>query len=313
MCVHVQGPREPEYGGKPLTHWLRQLAFGPEGRPRAEAEGAVRAIGTNVIPYLLHELAVRTDSRLERMKWSLTGYWPWRFTMAYERQCRGAAGLKCFRERSELIVPELCSIATNDPSASRAVDVLASLGEEGVTPLIGVCAGGSGLSRMTSASYLERMVIAQRPFVVRKLVACLNQGRDVRVSDTALQYLRLVGAQGLARNWGSGHSRSSGDVPDLLTPDDKHFLSRVYDRQFAEECSEKMCSAVVPVLRACLKDLRPVIRMRAALALEAYAEHASSAVGDLRVLLDDPDAAVREASQGALQEIENVTTLRGSH
>ena len=48
---------EPEYAGKPLSHWLSQLkGEPPHDPPVPEAEAAVRAIGTNALPLLLKYL-----------------------------------------------------------------------------------------------------------------------------------------------------------------------------------------------------------------------------------------------------------------
>jgi len=45
--------REPEYGGKRLSEWVRALPLDSSRTGSSEAEVAVRQIGTNAFPYLL--------------------------------------------------------------------------------------------------------------------------------------------------------------------------------------------------------------------------------------------------------------------
>jgi len=61
------GEREPVYQGKPLNIWLQlYITHGSiiDVRPHPEADEAVRQIGTNAIPSLLHMLRAR-DSKLK--------------------------------------------------------------------------------------------------------------------------------------------------------------------------------------------------------------------------------------------------------
>ncbi len=55
LVVVCRREREPEYGGKRLSHWVRQLGLlGAKGRSEAyPAEEAIRHIGTNSLPYLV--------------------------------------------------------------------------------------------------------------------------------------------------------------------------------------------------------------------------------------------------------------------
>src|ERR1035441_10607824 len=61
-----QGPREPSIDGKRLSTWLDEYQksiprpeYDGDPQMRARAEGAVRKIGTNSIPWLLVELSAK--------------------------------------------------------------------------------------------------------------------------------------------------------------------------------------------------------------------------------------------------------------
>src|SRR5688500_10641512 len=53
-------PSEPAYGGKKLWVWLDEMValnFSEQWDPETKPAQAVRAIGTNAIPWLLHEMS----------------------------------------------------------------------------------------------------------------------------------------------------------------------------------------------------------------------------------------------------------------
>ena len=54
----VQSGEEPRYGGHGLTYWLEANSY-KEGVSRADAQHALRQIGTNALPFLMRDLAAR--------------------------------------------------------------------------------------------------------------------------------------------------------------------------------------------------------------------------------------------------------------
>ena len=55
----------PWYGGRPLAVWLDQYGSGPgDYKPSPSADGALRHIGTNAVPYLLRLLYATNSSRM---------------------------------------------------------------------------------------------------------------------------------------------------------------------------------------------------------------------------------------------------------
>lgn len=71
ILVASRGPTEPAHGGKKLSAWLDEMSamtFPGECDPNTRPAQAVREIGTNAIPWLLHELSARRGGAL---KWRL--------------------------------------------------------------------------------------------------------------------------------------------------------------------------------------------------------------------------------------------------
>jgi len=71
ILVASRGPTEPAHGGKKLSAWLDELSAMPfpgECDPNTRPAQEVCAIGTNAIPWLLHELSARHGGAL---KWRL--------------------------------------------------------------------------------------------------------------------------------------------------------------------------------------------------------------------------------------------------
>jgi hypothetical protein len=77
--------RQPAYDGRPVSYWFKQLpviypitpaprATGIADYPRALA--AIRAIGTNSLPFLISKLQARPPPRLIRLIRSYAGSWP---------------------------------------------------------------------------------------------------------------------------------------------------------------------------------------------------------------------------------------------
>lgn len=65
VCFLAQSSKEPKYGGKRLTYWLRQLSSTNPGE-RDEADKAVAEMGTEVLPTLLYILDSK-DSSFKRI------------------------------------------------------------------------------------------------------------------------------------------------------------------------------------------------------------------------------------------------------
>jgi hypothetical protein len=58
-------PNEPVYEGKGLSAWLRDIDYGQPQAKREKAGEAIRSMGTNSIPFLLHDLDPLQQSNLK--------------------------------------------------------------------------------------------------------------------------------------------------------------------------------------------------------------------------------------------------------
>ena len=134
-------PREPRYGGKPLTSWLEVLLLDWElatqtDAAKQEAQQAITTIGTNGIPIYLR-LLKENDSKL-RLKWNAAFDWikdNYAFKIHhlrdYERNCEGYLGIKTLGTNAVTAVPELVRIYKLNISDNSRSAVIMSLGEIG--------------------------------------------------------------------------------------------------------------------------------------------------------------------------------------
>lgn len=120
IIVTSQGPTEPAHGGKKLSAWLDELSamtFPRECDPETRPAQAVRAIGTNAIPWLLHEL--RTESGT--LKWRLNQllarqtFIKFRFEDTHIRLRRACMGFAALGPVAEPAIPALLDLVEETP------------------------------------------------------------------------------------------------------------------------------------------------------------------------------------------------------
>jgi len=188
--------REPAYEGRRLSDWVADLT--PSGRSRAgysptqvaKAQKAVRAIGTNALPYLVKTLRTR-DSALRRTlidlarKQSLINI---RFTTENARLNCAIAAFKALGTDAEPAVPVLVSWienpdAENVDARSRmlAIAVLRELGppaKSAIPTLIKVLKEHDPRAKANAAMALGR--IGEQPSaVIPALMVCLDDADPV--------------------------------------------------------------------------------------------------------------------------------------
>lgn len=120
IVVIILSSREPTHGGKKLSVWLDELSalqFPREWDPQTEQVMAVRAIGTNAIPWLLREYRA-ADSRWQWRgnqllgKQSLIKY---RFPDSHTRLRRATVGFQALGELAEPAIPALMKLVEDKP------------------------------------------------------------------------------------------------------------------------------------------------------------------------------------------------------
>jgi hypothetical protein len=118
-----QVPREPVYLGKPLTLWLRNYASssssGRGSREWSQADDAVRHIGTNCIPMLLHILREK-DSKVKLRLVALVEKQQLikiHFVPAAERNGEASKAFLALGDRAKGAVPALVKMYNENTSA----------------------------------------------------------------------------------------------------------------------------------------------------------------------------------------------------
>lgn len=129
---------EPAYGGKKVSKWLEELAaldYSKQRDPHTKQVQAVRAIGTNAIPWLLGELQAGRSR------------WPWRFNQLLAKQAvikyrfadanarlsRATLGFQALGELAEPAIPRLLSLVEEGPGY--VPNALAAIGPAAVPAL----------------------------------------------------------------------------------------------------------------------------------------------------------------------------------
>ena len=116
ILVPDHGPAEPVHAGKKLSAWLDELSamtFPRECDPDTKPAQAVRAIGTNAIPWLLHQLSARQGGAL---KWRLNQllarqtFIKFRFEDSHTRLRRAVMGFAALGPIAEPAIPSLLKL-----------------------------------------------------------------------------------------------------------------------------------------------------------------------------------------------------------
>jgi hypothetical protein len=302
-----RGPKEPAYQGKTLGEWIntynsplnpftydlfpkpypaaefypRYLPIGERNRKEAEelerirqvAAEAVRQIGTNGVPTLLHwldydmpswkrKLAMFRDKLPRGFQGGQLMNW-WLIAGDQYRIDRALLGFYLLGSNAVTAVPELTRRMSTRTSQSAlwAINVLANVGNEGLPPLLAALANTNAPNRPHIARFMDSQLFLNlgtnaRP-AVQILASCVSDG------DSAVAYWSVVtlGTRAIE--------------PDIC----------------------------VPALIHCLSDPRPTFRGKSADSLSRFAAAALPAVPMLVAHLTDPDPYVRLSVTNALQTI----------
>ena len=258
-------PREPSYQGRSLSQWLVKFdTWDSSLAAQAEAEDAIRHMGTNVIPHLLryirHEESPGTSKALTTVQtllakaginWELTGR---------ERVPRAERALIALGLDANAAIPELVRLM-NDPKAPRtacaAAATLTSIGtREALPPVLTVLTNKNHPGREVVALNMFRMGTNAGP-AIPALIQCLQDTNAFTTYAAAMSLGELKLAPNLA----------------------------------------------VPALTATLQASDPMTRARSAQALAHFRSEARSAVPQLLKILQDPDWSARRAATNALRQI----------
>jgi hypothetical protein len=140
ICVTLwkTSPPEPSHGGKKLSVWLDELLalnHPAQWDPNTKQAQAVRAIGTNALPWLLYELRAegsRLQSRINQLlaRQSIIKY---RFPDVNTRLRRACRGFEALGPIAEPAIPELMTLVEATPGY--VPSALAAIGPPAVPAL----------------------------------------------------------------------------------------------------------------------------------------------------------------------------------
>lgn len=138
---------EPNYEGKKLSTWIDELQLlqpSEQANPKTPQVRAVRAIGTNAIPWLLKEIEMHPTGAT----------WRWRVNQILNKQSlvryrlpdpshlmRAEVGFRALRELGEPAIPEVFALVVKQP---HYVPMLAAIGPPAI-PTLQNCLTNSGL------------------------------------------------------------------------------------------------------------------------------------------------------------------------
>ena len=267
--------REPEYQGRKLTQWLRELEAAPDMNSPAwrDAVHAIRAIGTNGLPTLITMLG-GADSRWKVQAVALiqdTANVDLSESLADADQRRARIAFQVLGRAARPAIPNLAALAdTSDPAlAERAFLAMLEIGgPETIPPLLNVLTNPNPARQIMAVNYLG-LLRSQARAAVPALVQTLTGGDAELRANVA----RALGNIGL-------------DAP-----------------------------LAVPALTRTLSDADSRVRVAVAMALGAFGTQAESALPALRQLPDDPDEFGRRVIPRSILrvqcELENGGIIRG--
>lgn len=192
--------KEPRYGGRALSEWarMRETRFPDDYGLTADANQAVRSIGTNAIPTALRWLS-HEPSPITRITWALLEKLPQSLKSHFARKHDSRPWdayevLSVLGPEARCAIPELTRLAVTCRDASRAhlcVKALVNIGPEAVPGLTSIITHGQSEVRFYAIVFLAKFGTNAAP-AVPALVKSLDDQAD-NVAYGAAIALGLVG------------------------------------------------------------------------------------------------------------------------
>jgi hypothetical protein len=138
MPFFLSTPREPKYGGKKLSVWVNELVA-MDGLKRRDTSlpqiQAVRAIGTNALPWLMGELNTPFSGRRAWLNQMLAKQHvvKYRFDDVQVHWQRGCAGIEALGDLAAPVIPDLLALV--DRRIGYVPGALAAIGPPAIPAL----------------------------------------------------------------------------------------------------------------------------------------------------------------------------------
>lgn len=278
--------REPSYQGKSLSDWLGDVGRGP-GKT-AEAEQAIRAIGSRALPRLLKMIKSK-DSAAKRRALDLAAKqglvdvhskgWVHagqgrvlpqsppllavELMSAEERRDKAAFAMTVLGRTAASAIPELTKLLSDPEILPQAVKALSGVGPEAIPVL----------APLATNSDAEIRVLVNKAF-------CFKFARGPEAKAHAAQVVPIL-------------MRNLRDEDYMIRADAAGGFDEVGDP-----------AVVIPVLMPNLRDTNALVRAMTVQALGSFGSQSKATVPALVELTRDPDAFVRERAIWAVRQIE---------
>src|SRR4051812_29394846 len=329
--------REPEHQGKTLSEWLRD----PPGTLDLPVV-AVRAIGTNAVPWLLKWIqeerpaskSLKANLRtLLRREYGEVPRIPvlktWLDRPTDDNRDKGLKGFYLLGPRASSAIPELTRLMNESRSpvvSANAVSALGAIGQEALPILVAALDNPRAQNRGNVAYRIATMASrgTDAKAAVPVLIKCLRD-TDTEVAEAAARSLgglalspetvvpaltnamqdrRVVVRVASIRALEEFHARAEAAIPQLV--------ARLADGDpaVAQSAAGALgrigleAETVVPALAATLQSTNRAVRAFVLLALGRFGSNAQPAVEAIRGQLNDRDFEIRRHATNALQAIE---------
>jgi hypothetical protein len=326
-------PMLPVYQGDTLSQWIVKLDQAADVHPAryqevAAAQGAIRAIGTNALPFALSNLRARVTLTDELASW-LSRYAPFRKLKPKNVADQWALGVQLLDILGPIAkpcLPELIAEATNNPGFSE--DALMAVGPAALPALTNFLQTTQFPEKVQFIKALTKAVgwrikrddaTVALPFLIASIH---STNHDVSASSAEAvgvihlqpelcMPLLVEGLSDTNPEYRSVWIRSLGEFGEAASPYANKIAVAYADLDPLVRWA--VCGALgnlhsaatisVPVLICGLQDATPMVRFQAAQALGKFGPRATNATATLEQSCSDADEAVRFAATQSLKSI----------
>jgi HEAT repeat protein len=180
LIASLRQPREPEYDGQPLSDYLRSLTYS-QVRLERSARDAIRAMGSNAVPYLIKIL----DARESRFKNGFNevanrlSFIRFRFAPLEARQVQAAMACQELGPIATPAIPSLARLIDDPRLGSWAVAALAEIGPQTFPLLTNALYSRWPATRFAAVGHL-RLARPRERAVAPLLMALSSQEANMR-------------------------------------------------------------------------------------------------------------------------------------
>lgn len=200
FMAYPSPPGEPVWQGKELSQWLTECKSDNPRDLTESAQKAIRAMGTNALPFLLNMVAT-TDSRakMKLRAWAGKGsiIRKWTTPSHYISRISAAAGFEALGKEAAPAAPELIKMLNDEQTEYPAVLALGAIGQPAVPLLVQTLTNRSAWTRMGAVQALNFMHGAED--AIPDLLRCLDDpepavrgGAVIALGDMRKQPDRVV-------------------------------------------------------------------------------------------------------------------------